>query len=223
MTNLGAASRDSSSGVLRPGMQRGASAQLRDLKRQVRHSEGQRMSSSEQVKVGWRPATTHAASKRLARDEMLHHSESSDTHGKPVQKQNQTSDMPKNKSSAPVSATDAGESAQSSWRPPDTHSATGRISTAMKEETFAELDTHHELQDDQGRAYYYNQLSGQVGGKEAMSRLAVGLSLISLVGLRPVTWWTPAVLGPRAEMCGCVELSNNYRRYRTSRYRRKSN
>ena len=77
MTNLGAASRDSSSGVLRPGMQRGASTQLRDLKRQVRHSEGQRMSSSEQVKVGWRPPTTHAASKRLARDEMLHHSESS--------------------------------------------------------------------------------------------------------------------------------------------------
>ena len=165
MTHLGAASRDSSSGVLRPGMQRGASAQLRDLKRQVRHSEGQRMSSSEQVKVGWRPPTTHAASKRLARDEMLHHREPSDAHGKLVQKQNQTSDMPKNKSSAPVSATDAGEPAQSSWRPPDTHSATGRISTGMKEGDDKLRNSTHidELQDDQGRAYYYNRLSGQVG------------------------------------------------------------
>ena len=123
------------------------------------------MSSSEQVKVGWRPPTTHAASKRLAHDEMLHHSESSDTHGKPVQKQNQTSDMLQNKSSAPVSATDAGEPAQSSWRPPDTHSATGRISTGMKEGDDKLRNSTHidELQDDQGRAYYYNRLSGQVG------------------------------------------------------------
>ena len=110
-------------------------------------------------------ASTHAASKRLAHDEMLHHSESSDAHREPAQKQNQTSDMPKNKSSAPVSATDAGEPAQSSWRPPDTHSATGRISTAMKEgDDNSQNSTHiDELQDDQGRAYYFNRLSGQVG------------------------------------------------------------
>ena len=73
--------------------------------------------------------------------------------------------MPKNKSSAPVSATDAGEPAQSSWRPPDTHSATGRNSTTMKEGDDKLRNSTHidELQDDQGRAYYYNRLSGQVG------------------------------------------------------------
>ena len=73
--------------------------------------------------------------------------------------------MPKNKSSASLSATDANEPAQSSWRPPDTHSATGRISTAMKEGDDNSRNSTHidELQDDQGRAYYYNRLSGQVG------------------------------------------------------------